>query len=95
MFLNFVLIFQAIKALKEEGIQTVLINPNIATVQTSKGMADKVYFLPIIPDYVIDVWNFVLLQKIYDKEIGKDLNWRHIETPIWINLPWLYIAWRN
>ena len=72
MFFNFVLIFQAIKALKEEGIQTVLINPNIATVQTSKGMADKVYFLPIIPDYVIDVWNFVLLQKIYDNEICKD-----------------------
>lgn len=46
---------QAIKALKEESIQTVLINPNIATVQTSKGMADKVYFLPITPDYVEQV----------------------------------------
>lgn len=46
---------QAIKALKEEGVQTVLINPNIATVQTSKGMADKVYFLPITPDYVTQV----------------------------------------
>lgn len=46
---------QAIKALKEEGIQTVLINPNIATVQTSKGMADKTYFLPITPDYVTQV----------------------------------------
>ena len=46
---------QAIKALREEGIQTVLINPNIATVQTSKGMADKVYFLPITPDYVVQV----------------------------------------
>ncbi|XP_014236077.1 CAD protein [Trichogramma pretiosum] len=46
---------QAIKALKEENIQTVLINPNIATVQTSKGMADKVYFLPILPDYVEQV----------------------------------------
>lgn len=46
---------QAIKALKEENIQTVLINPNIATVQTSKGMADKVYFLPITPDYVEQV----------------------------------------
>ncbi|XP_053678893.1 CAD protein [Anopheles nili] len=43
---------QAIKALKEERIQTVLINPNIATVQTSKGLADKVYFLPITPEYV-------------------------------------------
>ncbi len=38
---------QAIKALKEEGIETVLINPNIATIQTSKGLADKVYFLPV------------------------------------------------
>ncbi|XP_050186854.1 CAD protein isoform X1 [Myiozetetes cayanensis] len=46
---------QAIKALKEEGIQTVLINPNIATVQTSKGLADKVYFLPITPEYVTQV----------------------------------------
>lgn len=46
---------QAIKALKEESIQTLLINPNIATVQTSKGMADKVYFLPIIPEYVEQV----------------------------------------
>ncbi len=53
---------QAIKALKEEGIQTVLINPNIATVQTSKGMANKTYFLPITPDYVTQVritYNFV------------------------------------
>nr|XP_020663975.1 CAD protein [Pogona vitticeps] len=46
---------QAIKALKDENIQTVLINPNIATVQTSKGLADKVYFLPITPDYVTQV----------------------------------------
>ncbi|XP_054016836.1 CAD protein [Hylaeus anthracinus] len=46
---------QAIKALREECIQTLLINPNIATVQTSKGMADKVYFLPIIPEYVEQV----------------------------------------
>ncbi|XP_026855840.2 CAD protein isoform X3 [Electrophorus electricus] len=46
---------QAIKALKEENIQTILINPNIATVQTSKGLADKVYFLPITPDYVTQV----------------------------------------
>uniref|UniRef100_A0A8K9URF7 Carbamoyl-phosphate synthetase 2, aspartate transcarbamylase, and dihydroorotase n=1 Tax=Oncorhynchus mykiss TaxID=8022 RepID=A0A8K9URF7_ONCMY len=46
---------QAIKALKEENIQTVLINPNIATVQTSKGLADKVYFLPLTPEYVTQV----------------------------------------
>lgn len=48
---------QAIKALREECVQTLLINPNIATVQTSKGMADKVYFLPIIPEYVEQVMN--------------------------------------
>ena len=38
---------QALKALKEEGIKTVLINPNIATIQTSEGIADQVYFLPV------------------------------------------------
>ncbi|KAG5291411.1 carbamoyl-phosphate synthase [Histoplasma ohiense] len=43
---------QAIKALKEEGIYTILINPNIATIQTSKGLADKVYFLPVNADFV-------------------------------------------
>ncbi|XP_037937709.1 CAD protein [Teleopsis dalmanni] len=46
---------QAIKALKEEKIQTILINPNIATVQTSKGLADKCYFLPLTPEYVEQV----------------------------------------
>ncbi|CAL1543202.1 unnamed protein product [Lymnaea stagnalis] len=46
---------QAIKALKEENISIVLINPNIATVQTSRGLADKVYFLPITPEYVTQV----------------------------------------
>ena len=43
---------QALKAIKEEGIQTVLINPNIATVQTSEGVADTVYFLPVTPFFV-------------------------------------------
>ena len=43
---------QALKALREEGIETVLINPNIATVQTSEGVADKVYFLPVTPYFV-------------------------------------------
>ena len=43
---------QALKALKEEGVETVLINPNIATVQTSEGVADKIYFLPITPFFV-------------------------------------------
>ena len=43
---------QALKALKEEGIETILINPNIATVQTSEGVADKIYFLPVTPFFV-------------------------------------------
>ena len=43
---------QAIKALKQEGIYTILVNPNIATIQTSKGLADKVYFLPVTADSV-------------------------------------------
>ena len=46
---------QALKALKEVGIETVLINPNIATIQTSEGIADKVYFLPITPHFVEEV----------------------------------------
>src|SRR4030043_1665649 len=50
---------QALKALKEEGIFTVLINPNIATVQTSEGIADKIYFLPVTPYFV---------EKIIEKE---------------------------
>lgn len=43
---------QALKALREEGVETILINPNIATVQTSEGVADKVYFLPVQPYFV-------------------------------------------
>lgn len=46
---------QALKALKEEGINTVLINPNIATIQTSEGIADTVYFLPITPYFVTKI----------------------------------------
>ena len=46
---------QALKAMKEEGISTVLINPNIATVQTSEGFADKIYFLPVTPYFVAKV----------------------------------------
>lgn len=46
---------QALKALKEEGISTVLINPNIATIQTSEGVADKVYFLPLTPFFIEEV----------------------------------------
>ena len=50
---------QALKALKEEGVETVLINPNIATVQTSEGVADQVYFLPVQPYFV---------EKVIEKE---------------------------
>ncbi len=46
---------QALKALREEGISTVLINPNIATIQTSEGVADKVYFLPVTPYFVEEI----------------------------------------
>ena len=46
---------QALKALREEGVQTVLINPNIATVQTSEGVADQIYFLPVQPYFVEEV----------------------------------------
>lgn len=50
---------QALKALREEGIETILINPNIATVQTSEGVADKIYFLPVTPFFV---------EKVIEKE---------------------------
>ncbi len=50
---------QALKAMKEEGVETVLINPNIATVQTSEGIADKIYFLPVTPEFV---------EKVIEKE---------------------------
>ena len=50
---------QAIKAMKEEGIETILINPNIATVQTSEGFADHIYFLPVTPFFV---------EKVIEKE---------------------------
>lgn len=50
---------QALKALREEGVETILINPNIATVQTTEGIADKIYFLPVTPYFV---------EKILEKE---------------------------
>ncbi len=50
---------QALKALSEEGVRTILINPNIATVQTTEGIADKIYFLPVTPDFV---------EKVIEKE---------------------------
>ena len=46
---------QALKALREEGIRSVLVNPNIATIQTSEGIADKVYFLPVNPHFVTEI----------------------------------------
>ena len=46
---------QALKALREEGIRSVLINPNVATIQTSEGIADKVYFLPVTPYFVTEI----------------------------------------
>ena len=50
---------QCLKALREEGIETILVNPNIATIQTSEGMADKIYFLPVTPYFV---------EKVIEKE---------------------------
>ena len=50
---------QALKALREEGLETILINPNIATVQTSEGVADRIYFLPVTPSFV---------ERVIDKE---------------------------
>ncbi len=50
---------QCLKALREEGIKTILVNPNIATIQTSEGMADKIYFLPVTPYFV---------EKVIEKE---------------------------
>ena len=72
---------QALKALKEEGIETILINPNIATVQTSEGVADQIYFLPVTPYFV---------EKVIQKEkpegimlaFGKYLVPRY--KPLWI-----------
>src|SRR5688572_8771972 len=46
---------QAIKAYQEEGIETVLVNPNIATIQTSERLAERIYFLPVMPQFVTQV----------------------------------------
>ena len=81
--------FKAIKAYREENIYVVLINPNIATIQTSKGLADKVYFLPITTDYVTEViqlqiyLNRKILLEIYSKDlklISKYLQINHIKS---------------
>ncbi|KAI0073350.1 carbamoyl-phosphate synth [Panus rudis PR-1116 ss-1] len=56
---------QAIKALKQEGIYTILVNPNIATIATSKGLADKVYFLPVTPEFVRKIIQYEKPDGIY------------------------------
>ena len=55
---------QALKALREEGIETILINPNIATVQTSEGVADRIYFLPVTRFFV---------EKVIEKEMPQGI----------------------
>ena len=89
---------QALKALKEEGIQTVLINPNIATVQTSEGIADIIYFLPVTPYFVEKVIqkerpDSILLSfggqtalncgvELYEKGILEKYNLQVLGTPV-------------
>lgn len=89
---------QALKAMKEEGIETVLINPNIATVQTSEGVADRIYFLPVTPYFVEKVIkkenpDGILLSfggqtalncgvKLNEKNIFEKYNVRVLGTPI-------------
>jgi carbamoyl-phosphate synthase large subunit len=89
---------QALKALKEEGVETILINPNIATVQTSEKLADKIYFLPITPYFVEKVIKKekpqgILLSfggqtalncgiQLFEKNIFKDNNVKVLGTPI-------------
>ena len=60
---------QAIKALKEENVSTVLVNPNIATIQTSDHLADRVYLLPVTPYFVEQVIEKSLLRRIVDDPI--------------------------
>ena len=89
---------QALKALKEEGIYTVLINPNIATIQTSDNIADKVYFLPVTPDFVEQIIekerpNGIMLAfggqtalncgvKLYQNNVLEKYNVRVLGTPV-------------
>ena len=89
---------QAIKGLKEDGVSTVLINPNIATIQTSENFADKVYFLPIISSFVEKVIekeqpDSILLQfggqtalnvgvDLYEKGILEKYNVHVLGTPV-------------
>ena len=89
---------QALKALKEENIETVLINPNIATVQTSEGVADRIYFLPVTPFFVEKVIrkerpNGILLSfggqtalncgvKLYEQGVFEKYNVKVLGTPV-------------
>ena len=68
---------QALKALKEEGIKTVLINPNIATIQTSEGIADQVYFLPVTPYFVEEIFKKGTTRR-HSSRI-----WRSNSTELW------------
>ncbi len=89
---------QALKALKEEGIHTVLVNPNIATVQTSEGIADTIYFLPVTPYFIERVIkkerpDGIMLSfggqtalncgvALYEKGILRDYNIEVLGTPV-------------
>ena len=66
---------QALKAMREEGIETVLINPNIATIQTSDGVADRVYFLPITPYFVEKV-----IRKEKPDGPGREKGWKNLKS---------------
>lgn len=62
---------QALKALKEEGIATVLVNPNIATIQTSQLLADQVYFLPVTPFFVEKIIEKERPDGIYSRSVAR------------------------
>lgn len=86
---------QALKALREEGIETVLINPNIATVQTSEGVADQIYFLPVQPYFVerviqkekpdgILLSSVVRLPSTVVSSFIARASWRNITSRCWV-----------
>ena len=79
---------QALKALREEGIETVLINPNIATVQTSEGVADQIYFLPVQPYFVERV-----IQKEKPDGILLSFGGQTASTVVWNSIA--RASWRN
>ena len=62
---------QALKALREEGIGSVLVNPNIATIQTSEGIADQVYFLPVTPYFVEEIEEIMKDFRAYREEVER------------------------